>query len=217
MPNQEPRCLRPSRDLLPVPIPCPPSSIPFACIEGAGWRKWNVMRTKHVIAAVLVLTLAMIAGCSNNQKAAQQVKDTVDKSLKQVGFKDVTVDADADKKVVTLGGKVKTPEDKDKAGGAAQAAAQGWVVANQISIEPEGQEAAARKIEGNIDDAIEKTYDSLLIANHIDNEGIKFKSKNGLLTLEGKVKTAEIRTTAEQLGGTVPHVTQVVNKIDVKK
>jgi osmotically-inducible protein OsmY len=90
-------------------------------------------------------------------------------------------------------------------------------VANQISIEPEGQESAARKIEGNIDEAIEKTYESTLIANHMDNDGIKFKSKNGLLTLDGTVKTADIRTSAEQLGRTIPHVTQVVNKIDVKK
>jgi osmotically-inducible protein OsmY len=175
------------------------------------------MRTKQVITVVAVLIFALATACSNNQKAARQTKDNVEKALKQDAWKDVKVDTDADKKVVTLNGKVKTPEDKDRAGSAAQGAANGWVVANQISIEPEGQEAAARKIESNIDDAIEKTYESLLIANHIDKEGIKFKSKNGLLTLEGKVKNADIRSTAQQLGSTVPHVTQVVNKIDVKK
>jgi osmotically-inducible protein OsmY len=177
----------------------------------------KVMRTKHVSVAVLVLTLALIAGCSNKQKAGQQVKESVDKSLKQGGFKDVLVDTDADKQVVTLGGKVKTPEDKDRAAAVVQAAAQGWVVANQISIEPAGQEDAARKIESNIDDAIEKTYESLLIANHMDKDGIHFKSKNGLLTLEGKVKSPDIRASAEQMGSTVPHVTQVVNKIDISK
>jgi osmotically-inducible protein OsmY len=175
------------------------------------------MRTKLIVSATLVFALTLLAACSNNQKAAGQVKDNVEKSLKAGNFGDVKVDADADKKVVTLNGKVKTPEDKDRAGSAAQTAAAGWVVANQISIEPEGQESAARKIEGNIDEAIEKTYESTLIANHMDNDGIRFKSKNGLLTLDGTVKTADIRTSAEQLGRTIPHVTQVVNKIDVKK
>lgn len=177
----------------------------------------KIMRTKHFIVAVLVLALALIAGCSDKQKADQQIKETVDKSLQQGGFKDVLVDTDADKKVVTLGGKVRTPEDKDRAASVVQTAAQGWVVANQISIEPAGQEEAARKIESNIDDSIEKTYESLLIANHMDKDGIHFKSKNGLLTLEGKVKSPDIRASAEQMGSTVPHVTQVVNKIDVSK
>jgi len=175
------------------------------------------MFKRNIVAALLVLTLGLIAGCSNNQKAASDVKDNVEKSLKAANFNDVKVDTDADKKVVTLGGKVKMPEDKDRAASAAQASAQGWVVANQISIEPEGQEAAARKIEGNIDEAIEKTYESLLIANHMDKDGIKFKSKNGQLTLDGTVKTADLRSSAEQVAKTVPHVTQVVNKIDVKK
>jgi osmotically-inducible protein OsmY len=176
----------------------------------------KVMR-KHILVVAIAVALGLNIACSNNQKAAQQVKDNVQKSLDQGGLKDVKVDTDADKKVITLNGKVRAPEDKDRATSAAQAAANGWVIANQISIEPEGQESAARKIESNIDDAIEKTYESTLIANHMDKEGIHFKSKNGLLTLDGTVKSADVRASAEQLGRTVPHVTQVVNKIDVKK
>jgi osmotically-inducible protein OsmY len=177
----------------------------------------KAMRKTQMLAALAVVVLALGTACSNNQKAAQQVKDNVKKSLDQAGFKDVNVDTDADKKVVTLGGKVKMPEDKDKVASAAQSAANGWVVANQVSIEPEGQEEAARKIESNIDEAIEKTYESTLIANHMDKDGIQFKSKNGVLTLDGTVKDANTRASAEQLGSTVPHVTQVVNKIEVKK
>jgi osmotically-inducible protein OsmY len=176
----------------------------------------KVMR-KHILVFAVALSLALGVACSNNQKAADQIKNHVQTSLNQAGFKDVVIDTDADKKVVTLNGKVRAPEDKDRAASAAQTAATGWVVANQISIEPEGQETAARKIESNIDDAIEKTYESTLIANHMDKEGIRYKSKNGLLTLDGTVKSADVRASAEQLGRTVPHVTQVVNKIDVKK
>jgi osmotically-inducible protein OsmY len=177
----------------------------------------KVMRKTQIVAALVLVVLALGTACSNKQKAAQQVKDNVEKSLQQANLKDVKVDTDADKRVVTLDGKVPSQEVKDQAAATARAAANGWVVANQISIEPQGEEAAARKIEGNIDEAIEKTYESVLIANHMDKDGIRFKSKNGLLTLEGTVKDANIRTTAEQLGSTVPHVTQVVNKIDVKK
>jgi osmotically-inducible protein OsmY len=175
-------------------------------------------RTVKALAGfVLALTLTVAPACSNNQKAASQTKDNVEKSLQQAGFKDLKVDMDADKRVVTLNGKVPSQELKDRAESAAKSAANGFIVANQISIEPVGQEAAARKIEENIDDSIEKTYKALLIANHMDEDGIHFKSKNGLLTLDGKVKTADIRTSAEKLGATVPHVTQVVNKIEVKK
>lgn len=169
--------------------------------------------------AILTLTASLAFGpaCSDKQKAASQTKDNVEKSLQQAGFKDVKVDTDADKRVITLNGKVPSQELKDRAEDAAKSAASGYIVANQLSIEPVGQEGAARKIEENIDDAIEKTYKALLIANHMDEEGIHFKSKNGLLTLDGKVKTADIRQSAEKLGATVPHVTQVVNKIEVKK
>jgi osmotically-inducible protein OsmY len=175
------------------------------------------MRKTSILSALLLFTLAFLPACSNTQKAAQQVRDNVSRRLDQAGLKDVKVDTDADKKVVMLNGKVKTPEDKDRAASVAQGEANGWVVANQISIEPEGQEAAARKIESNIDEAIEKTYESTLIANHMDKDGIRFKSKNGLLTLDGTVKSPDLRASAEQLGRTVPHVTQVVNKIEIKK
>lgn len=167
----------------------------------------------------LLLTLGLSLGCSSNKNNGPRVdKDAVEKSLDQAGFgHDVKVDIDHDKNVVTLNGKVRSPELKEKAAQAAQAAAPGAIVANQVSIEPVDGEQAARKIEGNVDEAIDHNYKAALVANQLNDAGIDYKVKNGVLTLEGKVKNPEIRQKAESVAASVPNVSQVVNKIDVKQ
>ena len=90
------------------------------------------------------------------------------------------------------------------------------MVANEISIEPVDNESAAKDIEKNVDDAIEKNYKAALIANRLDKQRIKFKSKNGVLTLKGSVNTADDRQAAQDIAKTVPKVQQVVNELQVK-
>lgn len=174
---------------------------------------------RSVRAAVSVVVLAFMAvvitGCSKQE--APPLKETVSKALQQAGFNDVKVDEDRDKGVITLNGRVRSPELKAHAEEVAKAAAPGKVVANQLSIEPVDQESAAKKIESNVDDAIGKSYKATLIANHLDDAGIHYDVKNGVLTLTGTVKNADVRAQAEKLGASVPNVAQVVNKLDVKK
>lgn len=112
---------------------------------------------------------------------------------------------------------MKTQEDKDRAEDVAKGAAAGWVVANEIGVRPDGVESAARKIDSNVDSAIEKDYKAVLIANRLDNQHIRYDAKNGVLTLKGDVDTAAERQNAEKLAATVPNVQQVVNELDVKK
>lgn len=153
---------------------------------------------------------------ANNAAAPRDMKQDVEKSLAQAGFEhDVNVDLDHDKGVVTLKGRVRSEDLKARAGQVAQQAAPGHVIANELSVEPVDQEKQAKAIESNVDDAIEKNYKASLIANRLDDQHIRFHAKNGVLTLEGRVRDAATRTTAEKLGANVPNVQNVVNKLDV--
>jgi osmotically-inducible protein OsmY len=181
------------------------------------------MNSKKIFATVLFCALTWLVGCSSNRNTAsngtnpdRDTKTAVEKSLDQAGYSGVRVDYDRDNRVITLNGRVRSPELKARASEVAQAAAQGEVVANQLSVEPVDKESAAKKIEGNVDDAIEKNYKASLIANQLDKERIHFKAKNGVLTLNGKVKTAEQRAEAEKIAASVPNVQQVVNKLNVE-
>jgi hyperosmotically inducible periplasmic protein len=88
---------------------------------------------------------------------------------------------------------------------------------NEVSVQPVGQESAAKSVNSNLDDGIEKNYKAALIAKGLDKQSIRFDAKNGVLTLKGKVKTTTQRKEAEQLAQAVPNVQQVLNEIDVKR
>ena len=162
-----------------------------------------------------VLLIAFGIGCNANRANTRDVKDQVSKALDNAGFKDVKVTSDADKQLVTLKGDVKTQEDKQRAEETAKGAAGGWVVANEIGIRPEGVEGAARKIDSNVDAAIEKDFKAVLIANRLDDEKIRYEAKNGVLKLHGEVSSPADRDKVEKLAATVPNVQQVVNELDI--
>ena len=113
--------------------------------------------------------------------------------------------------------KTRSDELKSRASEVAQSAAPGVVVSNELSIEPVGAESAAKKIEGNVDDAIEKDFKAALISNHLDEAGVRYHAKNGVLELDGKVKDQATRMDVQKLAATVPNVQQVVNKLNVDK
>ncbi len=173
------------------------------------------MRRLLVLARALGLATSF-SGCSKQRANTPSVKENVERSLDQAGLKNVNVDENRDKGVVTLKGKVQSEDQKTQAESVAKQAAGGLVVANEISVEPAGMEGEARKIESNLDDGIEKDYKAAIIANHLDKQHIRFDSKNGVLTLKGDVDTAQQREAAEQIGAKTPNVTQVVNELDVK-
>ncbi len=166
--------------------------------------------------AVAVIALCFAAACSNNNRRNASVKDQVSNSLHQAGMHDVSVDEDQGRRLVTLTGNVKDEGLKDQATQLAQNAAPGWAVSNEIGVLPQGDEHDAKAVAGNIDGAIEKTYKATLIANRLDGAGIHYGSKNGVLTLTGTVDNPVVRDQAQKLASTVPNVTQVVNKLDVR-
>lgn len=166
--------------------------------------------------ATLITFLVLIAGLGCARRDNTSYKDSVKKALEQADLTDVNVSEDAGKNTITLGGKVHSENAKQQASEVAQAAAGNRIVANEISVEPVGAESAARSIESNTDDAIEKNYKAALISKGLDKDHIRFKSKNGVLTLNGTVKSAQKRQEAQQTAANIPNVGQVINEIQVR-
>jgi hyperosmotically inducible periplasmic protein len=173
------------------------------------------MKSIAVLLAGILLLLSTVA-CSQRANDVSY-KDSVKKALDQADLKDVSVDEDRDKNTITLSGKLHSQNAKQQAGEVAQAAGGSRIIANEISIEPVGAESQSKKIESNVDDAIEKNYKAMLISKGLDKQSIHFNAKNGVLTLKGKVKTSQQRQQAEQVASNVPNVAQVVNEIEVNR
>lgn len=176
------------------------------------------MRTKTIALLMgLCLALTLMIGCSQNRANTPSSKESVEKGLDQNSLKDVRVDEDRDKGVITLKGEVKTEEAKRQAEQIAKANANGMIVANEIAVRPEGAEGDAKKISGNIDDGIENNLKAAFTANKLDKQHIHVRVKEGVVTLSGDVDTMAQREDAERVAAATPNVNQVVNELKVKK
>jgi osmotically-inducible protein OsmY len=167
--------------------------------------------------AVLALVSAVMLGVACNKTANANYKDSVKASLEQADLKDVTVSEDAAKNTITLGGNVHSEDAKARAGSVAQSSAGPRIIANEISVEPVGNEGQARKIESNLDDGIESNYKAVLISKGLDKQHIRYNAKNGVLTLKGSVRNPTLRQEAQELAKNTPNVEQVVNEIQVER
>jgi hyperosmotically inducible periplasmic protein len=173
------------------------------------------MKTLKTCLAVSVLFgLGTLAGCSATPKSPD-VADSVRQSLDQAGLKDVSVSQDRDKGVVTLGGHVASDADKAQAETLTKSIAGGQVVADQIAVLPPGMTSAAKDVNSDLDEAIEKNLDAALIQNRLQ-KAVHFDVKNGVVTLTGEVRSEARRSSAESIASAVPNVTQVVNELQVK-
>jgi len=174
--------------------------------------------TKKLISPFLGLTLlgtlALGIGC---HKTNASYKDSVQNALAQADLKDVNVTEDSDQNTITLSGTLHTDDAKGRAGSIAQANAGPRIVANEISVQPVGDEGQARREESHLDDGIENNCKASLISKGLDKQHIRCSAKNGVLTLKGSVKTSGERKAAEELAQNVPNVQQVVNEIQVRR
>ena len=166
------------------------------------------------IAVAGLLSFGFLAGCSSTAKAPD-VTGTVRESLRQANLKDVSVDQDRDKGVVTLKGNVTSDADKSRAESIAKSVAGGQVVANEIAVLPPGAEGPAKTINKDVDEGIKKNLDAALISNSL-HDAVSYDVKNGVVTLTGNVNSQTRRSDAEKIAAGVPYVAQVVNKLEVK-
>lgn len=172
---------------------------------------------KSILAVIAAAALALgVSGCSKQKANAPSYKDAVEQSMKNAGFDDVKVDEDRDKGVITLNGKVKSEDEKATAEQDAKAAAPGMVIADQISVEPQGMAGDAKKIESNVDDGIEHDLKAAFVGNRLEDQKIDYKVKNGVVTLTGNVDSAATRAQAEKIAASTPNVEQVVNELKIK-
>ncbi len=115
-------------------------------------------------------------------------------------YKNVSVSDDRDKGVVTLGGQVATNNAKFQAESLAKSLAGAQVVADQIAVIPVGAEKAARAVNSDLDQGIEKNLDAALIQNKL-HDNVTYTVKSGVVTLSGEVRSEDTRTRAGNVTG----------------
>ena len=174
------------------------------------------MRSRRPLLTSLTLfVVAILLGCSATSRKSPDVSDSIRKSLDQAGLSDVKVSHDRDAGVVTLTGQVPNDGDKSKAESIAKSIAAGQVVSTEISVVPPGAEREAKDVNSDLDKAIEKNLDAVLIQQRLDKV-VKYDVKNGVVTLTGDVNSQSQRTQVEKLASSIPNVKQVVNELQVK-
>jgi hyperosmotically inducible periplasmic protein len=172
----------------------------------------NALKRYAVTAGLAIL--GTVAGCNTSNKSPD-VTDNVRRALDQAGLKDVKVSQDRDKGVVTLTGEVANDADKTQAESIAKNAAGPQVVANEIAVQPPGQESAEKTAASDTDKGIEKNVDAVLVRHKL-NKDVNYDVKNGVVTLKGRVPSEAQRKAVEKLVAGVPNVTQVVNELEIK-
>jgi hyperosmotically inducible protein len=171
--------------------------------------------SKLSLTLFLLLAIGITVACTTTSTSSADVSDSIRKSLDQAGFKDVSVNQDRDKGIVTLGGQVASENDKSQAESLAKSLAGAQVVANQIAVIPVGAEKEAKAVNSDLDQGIEKNLDAALIQNKMQDD-VKYKVKSGVVSLTGGVNSEDKRTRAEKVATAIPNVQQVVNDLQVK-
>src|ERR1700682_1406778 len=170
---------------------------------------------RPLFAVMSLLIIGSLVGCSNSPTKSADVSGDIRKSLDQANLSNIKGSQARDMGVVTLTGDVPNDAEKARAESIAKSLAGTQVVSNQIAIRPEGAESDAKKIDSDLDKAIEKNLDAVLVQHKL-NKDVSYDVKNGVVTLKGDVVSASRRTQVEKLATTVPNVKQVVNELQVK-
>jgi hyperosmotically inducible periplasmic protein len=161
------------------------------------------------------LMLCSLSACNRSADKSPDVSSAVRQSLDQAGLKDVSVNQDRDKGVVTLGGHVPSEDAKSQAESIAKTMAAGQVVANQVAVIPPGVESDAKTINSDLDKGIDKNLHAALVASRFDSQ-VKYDVKNRVVVLKGDVDSQAKRAEVAKVAAAVPNVEQVVNEIQVK-
>ena len=169
---------------------------------------------KAVAVGLIAFVVSIGLGCSNRQQAPDVTSD-IRHALDQAGLKDVKVSQDRVKAVVSLTGDVATDADKSRAETIAHSIAGDQVVSNEIGVRPNGDQSSARKVDSDLDSAVDKNLDAMLVQHRL-KDNVRYDVKNGVVTLKGNVASEAQRTSVEKLAKDLPNVKEVVNELDVK-
>ena len=172
------------------------------------------MRQFKLLALSMVLASATAVGCAHTDTKSPDVGRSIQDSLDQAGLRDLHVNQDRDRGVVTLTGQVPSDDDKQRAESIAKSIATGQVVSDEVGVVPP-HDNDAKTINSDLDKAIAKNLDAALIQNDL-NKAVKYDVNNGVITLKGKVNSPSKRFEAQHVAASIPHVQQVVNELDVR-
>jgi hyperosmotically inducible periplasmic protein len=172
------------------------------------------MRQFKLLTLSMVLALGTVVGCAHTDAKSPDVGRSIQDSLDQAGLRDIHVNQDRDKGVVTLTGQVPSNDDKQRAEAIAKSIATGQVVSNEVGVVPP-RDNDAKTINSDLDKAIAKNLDAALIQNGL-NKAVKYDVNNGVITLKGKVNSSSKRFAAQHIAASIPNVQQVVNELDVR-
>ena len=168
---------------------------------------------KAVAIGLIAFVITLPLGC--NRQQAPDVSSDIRHALDQAGLKDVRVSQDRVKAVVSLTGDVATDADNSRAETIAHYIAGDQVVSNEIGVRPNGDQSTARKVDSDLDSAVDKNLDAMLVQHRL-KDNVRYDVKNGVVTLKGNVASEAQRTSVEKLAKNVPNVKEVVNELDVK-
>lgn len=164
--------------------------------------------------AILLASAFTIAAC---HKQFPDEKSSVNSVMSTNNLSNVSVSQDREKGVMTLSGSVASDDQKTQAQSLAKQAAPDYTIANEIGVEPPGDQSQAKAVASNLDSAIEDNFKASLKAHeNLNDQSIDCSAKNGTLVLKGSVKTERQKREAGKLAKEVPNVQQVVNEIEVK-
>jgi osmotically-inducible protein OsmY len=160
---------------------------------------------------LLAVLVVGTAGCSTHSAKAEKIRTSLD----QAGLTDVSVTRDRDNGVLTLGGRVATHGDKDRAESVASTIAGNEVVSNQIAVIPSGSGSDVKTAASERDQGIASNLDAALIENRL-HESVHYDVRNSVVTLTGEVESQDKRRRAESIAAGVPDVLRVVNQVRVR-
>ena len=170
------------------------------------------MRMNRFLVLIAILGLVFAVGCSQQRAETTSVKDNVEKQFEQAQLQNVNIDEDREHKVLTLKGDVRSEDMKSRAEEIAKNSAPGWTVANELLVQPEGDNRAD-DIASEEDKAIKAQWDAWATKNKAD--GVNVDVNNGVVTLEGNVQSAAQKASFEKAAKNIKGVQQVVNKLEV--
>ena len=167
----------------------------------------SLFRASAVGAALLSSTLVL--GCNRQPDVKQQV----DRSLKQANLEKVNVDYDKNAHVVHLKGAVDTPAERQRAEEVATSAiGTAGTVLNELTVEGVNDKTADN-MDGQIKDRLKEmvSNDQVLRDRNVD-----FDVNNGVVTVSGDVRTTSEKTKVSQLVKSAPGVKDFANELEVK-
>jgi hyperosmotically inducible periplasmic protein len=171
-------------------------------------------RYKLLVGSAALAGMLAVAGCN---KQFPDEKTSVTNAMSTNNLTSVSISQDRQKGVMTLSGNVASDDQKTQAENLAKQAAPDYTIADEIGVQPPGDESQAKAVSSSLDSAIEDNFKATLKAHrNLDDQSISYEAKNGTLVLKGTVKTERQKNEAAKLAKEVPNVQQVVNEIEVK-